>query len=73
MIYGYIRVSHDRQAASGLGLAAQKKKIEEHAKTIPGPKLARIFRDAAVSASKNRSSRGRRGGSSIRRWPKGIT
>lgn len=51
MIYGYIRVSHDRQA-SGLGLAAQAKKIQQHAKTIRGQKLARIYRDAAVSASK---------------------
>jgi DNA invertase Pin-like site-specific DNA recombinase len=49
-IYGYVRVSHDRQASSGLGLAAQSKRICDHALTIQGHKLAGIFSDSAVSA-----------------------
>lgn len=53
MIYGYIRVSHDRQKRSGLGLAAQQRKIEQFAKTLRGHKLARIFADKAVSARRH--------------------
>ena len=51
-IYGYVRVSHDRQASSGLSIAAQAKRIKEHALTIRGHKLVRIFTDSAVSASR---------------------
>lgn len=49
-IYGYTRVSDESQAQSGLGLAAQKKRIEEAARRIKGAKLARILADKAVSA-----------------------
>jgi DNA invertase Pin-like site-specific DNA recombinase len=51
-IYGYVRVSHCRQAASGLGLAAQRSKIVEHSLTIRGHRLVRIFSDSKVSASR---------------------
>lgn len=51
-IYGYVRVSHCRQAASGLGLAAQRSKIVEHSLTIRGHKLVRIFSESKVSASR---------------------
>lgn len=49
-IYGYIRVSDESQAKSGLGLAAQKKRIEEAARRIRGGKLGKILADQAVSA-----------------------
>lgn len=49
--YGYIRVSHKAQARSGLGLAAQRAKIEEYVRSR-GKRVARIFRDAAVSGSR---------------------
>jgi putative DNA-invertase from lambdoid prophage Rac len=50
-LYGYIRVSTQEQARSGLSLAAQRRQIEVCANRLR-LKVARIFRDAAVSASK---------------------
>ncbi len=49
-IYGYIRVSDETQAMSGLGLAAQSRRIAEAAQRICGGKLNRILADKAVSA-----------------------
>lgn len=45
----YIRVSTQEQADSGLGLAAQKARIEAYC-TAQGWKLAALFADAGVSA-----------------------
>ena len=50
--YGYVRVSSDRQAESGLGLAAQRARIEEYShRVLPGVALVEIVADEAVSAS----------------------
>jgi site-specific DNA recombinase len=50
--YGYIRVSSDRQAESGLGLAAQRARIEEYCgRALAGITLVEIVADEAVSAS----------------------
>lgn len=50
--YGYIRVSSDRQADSGLGLAAQRARIEEYcSRVLQGVPLIEIVADEAVSAS----------------------
>ncbi len=54
MIYGYIRVSDESQAASGLGLAAQTAAIRDYCRRrLKGHKLAVIHKDAAISASRH--------------------
>jgi DNA invertase Pin-like site-specific DNA recombinase len=45
MFYGYIRVSTDRQAISGLGLEAQRRSIEQYA-LQRGIEIAEIFVEA---------------------------
>lgn len=53
-IYGYIRVSHENQAESGMGLAAQTKSIRDYCRLrLKGHKLAKVYQDAAVSASRH--------------------
>lgn len=69
-IYGYIRVSSDAQADSGLGLAAQGSRIKEEAARIAKRhKLAvgKIFRDAAISATRTAFFE-RPGGRELNRW-----
>ena len=53
---GYIRVSSEEQADSGLGLAAQRQRIEAYCQ-MKGLKLQEIFEDAAVSGGKALSTR----------------
>jgi DNA invertase Pin-like site-specific DNA recombinase len=43
-VVGYVRVSTDRQGQSGLGLAAQRQAIEEHARRI-GAEIAVIYEE----------------------------
>ena len=67
-IYGYIRVSHARQAESGLGLSAQQRLMREKMKDRAkrrGLKEGKICRDAAVSASKMQLRRRPAGGKLI--------
>ncbi len=45
MLIGYIRVSTDRQAASGLGLEAQRQAIEQYARQ-QGEELGEVFFEA---------------------------
>ena len=47
---GYIRVSSEDQADSGLGLAAQRQRIEAYCQ-MKGLRLGEIFEDAAVSGA----------------------
>lgn len=47
---GYIRVSTEEQAASGLGLEAQRESIRKEAEKL-GKKLATIYEDAGVSGA----------------------
>lgn len=49
-VYGYIRVSDEKQKQSGLGIAAQKKQIEDYARRLAGAKYVRTLADQAVSA-----------------------
>jgi DNA invertase Pin-like site-specific DNA recombinase len=49
-IYGYIRVSTDKQADHGMSLGAQRAKIEAHC-AAQGLGLAEVIVDAGVSAS----------------------
>lgn len=54
-IYGYIRVSSDQQADSGLSLSAQSATIKEAAKRLAKQHslmIGKIFRDPAVSATR---------------------
>jgi DNA invertase Pin-like site-specific DNA recombinase len=48
---GYIRVSSEEQADSGLGLVAQREKIHAYC-TLKGLELAEVFEDAGVSGGK---------------------
>lgn len=48
---GYVRVSSEEQAESGLGLEAQRERIKAFC-TLKGLTLAEIFEDAAVSGGK---------------------
>ena len=49
-VVGYIRVSTEEQAASGLGLAAQREAIEAECDRR-GWQLLRVFEDAGASGS----------------------
>lgn len=49
-IYGYVRVSTDGQAESGLGLEAQLKAIEVYAKKH-GYEISQIFRDEGIGGA----------------------
>jgi len=53
MFVGYIRVSTDRQAASGLGLEAQRTAIEEYA-ARQGRKIAEIYVETESGKLKDR-------------------
>lgn len=53
---GYIRVSSEEQADSGLGLEAQRQRIETFCK-MKGLELTEVFEDPAVSGGKPLSSR----------------
>src|SRR5262245_52064589 len=48
---GYIRVSSEEQADSGLGLAAQRQRIAAYC-TMKGLHLAEVFEDPGISAGK---------------------
>ncbi len=52
--YGYLRVSSDAQAVSGLGLDAQLQRIhaEQGRLQAAGTVVGRVYRDAAVSAAR---------------------
>lgn len=54
--YGYIRVSSDEQAESGLGLEAQRQRIAAFCE-MRGLELAQVFEDPAVSGGKPLSTR----------------
>jgi hypothetical protein len=54
--YGYIRVSSDEQADSGLGLEAQRQRIRAYCE-LKGLQLTTLFEDPAVSGGKPLSSR----------------
>lgn len=56
LVYGYVRCSSDEQAESGLGLAAQKQRIEAYAASR-GEVIAEFFEDAGVSGGKPLASR----------------
>jgi DNA invertase Pin-like site-specific DNA recombinase len=49
--YGYIRVSSDEQAESGLGLAAQRQRIDAYCQ-MKGLHLTEVFEDPGVSGGK---------------------
>jgi DNA invertase Pin-like site-specific DNA recombinase len=53
---GYIRVSSEEQADSGLGLEAQRQRIAAYC-TMKGLHLAEVFEDPGVSAGKPLASR----------------
>lgn len=53
---GYVRVSTEEQAASGLGLAAQRARIEAYC-ALRGLELVEILEDAGVSGGKPLTSR----------------
>jgi DNA invertase Pin-like site-specific DNA recombinase len=55
-VIGYVRVSTDRQADEGLGLAIQEKAIRQWAKAN-GHRLAGICRDEGVSGTKDTAQR----------------
>ena len=48
---GYIRVSSEEQADSGLGLEAQRQKIQPYC-TLKGLELVEVYEDAGVSGGK---------------------
>src|SRR5439155_376222 len=48
---GYVRVSSEEQAESGLGLEAQRQRIADFCR-LKGLELVEIFEDAAVSGGK---------------------
>jgi len=54
--YGYVRVSTEEQADSGLGLEAQRQRIQAYC-TLKGIELTQVFEDAGVSGGKPLSSR----------------
>src|SRR5262245_32369837 len=54
--YGYIRVSSDEQADSGLGLEAQRQRIRAYC-DLKGLQLTTLFEDPAISGGKPLSSR----------------
>src|SRR5262245_34464271 len=54
--YGYIRVSSDEQADSGLGLEAQRQRIRAYCEA-KGLLLTMLFEDPAISGGKPLSSR----------------
>ncbi len=49
-VFGYLRVSTDQQAESGLGLEAQEKAIKDYAKKH-GHTISHIFRDEGISGA----------------------
>jgi DNA invertase Pin-like site-specific DNA recombinase len=53
---GYVRVSSEEQADSGLGLEAQRQRIAAYC-TLKGLHLAEVFEDPGVSAGKPLASR----------------
>lgn len=53
---GYVRVSSEEQADSGLGLEAQRERIRAFC-TLKGLELAEVFEDAGVSGGKPLESR----------------
>jgi hypothetical protein len=53
---GYIRVSSEEQAESGLGLEAQRQRIAAYC-TMKGLRLAEVFEDPGISAGKPLASR----------------
>ena len=53
---GYIRVSSEEQADSGLGLEAQRQRIAAYC-TMKGLRLAAVFEDPGVSAGKPLANR----------------
>jgi DNA invertase Pin-like site-specific DNA recombinase len=53
---GYIRVSSEEQADSGLGLEAQRQRIAAYC-TMKGLHLAEVFEDAGISAGKPLATR----------------
>src|SRR5262249_38356794 len=53
---GYIRVSSEEQADSGLGLEAQRQRIADFCR-LKGLDLASVFEDAGVSGGKPLSTR----------------
>ena len=53
--YGYIRVSSEDQADSGLGLEAQRQRIRAYCE-LKGLHLAEILEDPAISGGKALSS-----------------
>src|ERR1700716_1231563 len=54
--YGYIRVSSEEQADSGLGLEAQRQRIRAYCE-MKGLSLATIFEDAGISGGKALATR----------------
>jgi site-specific DNA recombinase len=55
-VIGYIRVSSEQQADSGLGLAAQRERIAAYCQA-KGWQLGEVYEDAGVSAAKPLSTR----------------
>src|SRR5262245_55381288 len=53
---GYIRVSSEEQAASGLGLEAQRQRITDYCR-VKGLDLAQVFEDPGVSGGKPLAAR----------------
>ena len=53
---GYVRVSSEEQADSGLGLQAQRQRIVAFC-AMEEPRLAEVYEDAGVSGGKPLSSR----------------
>jgi DNA invertase Pin-like site-specific DNA recombinase len=49
-VFGYLRVSTDQQAESGLGLEAQEKAIKDYAKKH-GHTISQIFRDEGIGGA----------------------
>src|SRR5690349_10984984 len=53
---GYVRVSSEEQADSGLGLQAQRQRIRAYC-ALQGLRLAEVFDDAGISGGKPLASR----------------